>query len=51
VLVVVVVLGLPANKAIDDEDDDDDENGQTREFPDRARGRRRARSAGEESSR
>jgi hypothetical protein len=44
--VVVVVLGLPASKAIDDEDDDD-ENGKTRDFPDRARGRRRARSAGE----
>ena len=47
-LVVVVVLDLPANKAIEDEDDDD-ENGKMREFPDRAcgRGRRRARSAGE----
>ncbi len=37
-LVVVVVLGLPARKAIDD-DDDDDENGKTVSFS--ARGRRR----------
>ena len=47
----LIVLGVLARKAIEDEDDDDDENGKTREFPDRARGRRRARSAGEESNR
>ncbi len=51
VLVVVVVLGLLVRKAIDDEDDDDDDNGKTREFPARAPGRRRPRSAGEESNR
>jgi hypothetical protein len=43
VLVLVVVLGLLARKAIDDEHDHDDDNGRraTREFPARARGRRR----------
>jgi hypothetical protein len=46
VLVVVVVLGLPARKAIDD----DDENGKTREFADRPRGGRRPRSAGGEEN-
>jgi hypothetical protein len=41
VLVVVVVLALLARKAIDGESDDEHEHGKTREFPDRARGRRR----------
>jgi hypothetical protein len=51
VLVVVVVLALPARKAIDDKHDDENGNGKTRQFPDRPRGRRRPRSAGEESNR
>ena len=50
-IVVVVVLGVLARKAIEDEHDDDDENGKTWKFADRARGRRRARFAGEESNR
>ena len=33
------------------DDDDDDENGKPRDFSDHARGRRRARSADEESNR
>jgi hypothetical protein len=41
VLVVVVVLGLPVEKANEHDDDDENENGKRREFPDRARGRRR----------
>ena len=48
-MLVVVVLALPARKAIDDEDDDEDEHDKTREFSDRACGHRRPRSAGEEA--
>jgi hypothetical protein len=51
VLVVVVVLALLARKAIDDEHDDEHENAEMRDFPDRPRGHRRPRSAGEESNR
>jgi hypothetical protein len=47
-LLLVVVLDLLAVKAIEAEDDD--ENGKTRKFPGRTRGRR-PRSAGEESYR
>ena len=36
-------------KANEHDDDDENDNGKRREFPDRARGRRRPRSVGEEA--